>query len=224
LGQAEKTLVDLAAQAPPASVRKAGYRLLSYWDVEGKEPKDRERELAGPYREFTYHFTSDGQMHFSGQVDSETAASAVGMFATLAKPEPADEHGRPDPRTATERQGDALAEIIALASRVPDLPAVGGENMVVTVTVSLARSSTVPVTPASVICAAAVATPRSSRWYWVARARSSMSVAPTGLPPPPNVAPWPCATSAVPDPDVPAHRSTALHTMSSTGQTADPPT
>jgi hypothetical protein len=111
--------------------------LLTYWDVDGKKPKDRERELAGPYRVFQYFFTSDGQMHFTGQVDSETAASAVGMFGTLAKPEPADENGRPDPRTAAERQGDALADIIARAARAPDLPMVGGDSTVVTVTVSL---------------------------------------------------------------------------------------
>jgi hypothetical protein len=47
---AERTLVELAEQAPPLSVRKAGDRLLAYWDVESAKPKDTENRLAEPRR------------------------------------------------------------------------------------------------------------------------------------------------------------------------------
>ena len=101
----EETLVELARQAIPSTVRKAGQRILSYWDLESTEPHDREEELARPRREFRYTWTRDGRMKFSGEFDPETGQLAEDLFVPLAKPDPKDEHGSPDPRTAAERQG-----------------------------------------------------------------------------------------------------------------------
>jgi hypothetical protein len=134
---AERTLVELAEQAPPLSVRKAGDRLLAYWDVESAKPKDTEDRLAEPRRRFRYWFAADGQMHFTGELDPETAALLTGIMTPLAKPRPVDEFGQEDTRTTAQRHGDALAETIALATRAPDLPTVGGERATVMVTVTL---------------------------------------------------------------------------------------
>jgi hypothetical protein len=136
--QGEETLVELALRADPVAVHKAGRRLLGYWDLE-RAPKDDEREHAGPYREFRYRFSRDGQMHFTGELDPDTAEQLTGLFQPLAKPTPADHDGLPDPRTMVQRQGDALADIIDLAARADDLPMAGGERAVVTVTVTLAE-------------------------------------------------------------------------------------
>jgi hypothetical protein len=133
----EETLVVLARQANPSTVRTAGLRLLAYWDVEGKNPKDRERTLARPNREFRYTYTRDGRMKFSGEFDHETGILAESLFVPLAKPGPVDEFGRPDPRTAAQRQGDAVAAIFDLAARTPDLPVAAGERAAITVTIGL---------------------------------------------------------------------------------------
>ncbi len=131
----EETLVTLARQAIPSTVRKAGHRILGYWDLEGKEPGDREDELARPRREFRYTWTRDGRMKFSGEFDPDTGHLAEDLFVPLAKPDPQDECGNPDPRTAAERQGDAVAAIFDLAARADDLPVRGGERAVATVTI-----------------------------------------------------------------------------------------
>ncbi|WP_372449039.1 DUF222 domain-containing protein [Qaidamihabitans albus] len=57
----------------------------------------------------------------------------------LAKPRPTDEDGRPDHRTADQRHGDALAEIIDCAARADDLTVLGGERAVLTATITLAE-------------------------------------------------------------------------------------
>jgi hypothetical protein len=135
--QGEETLVELALRADPTAVHRARRRLLGYWDLDERPPKDRDREQAGPYREFRYRFSRDGQMHFTGELDPEAAEHLTGLFQPLAIPQPADTDGNPDPRTTDQRHGDALADIIDLAARADDLPTAGGERAVVTVTVSL---------------------------------------------------------------------------------------
>jgi hypothetical protein len=137
--QGEATLVELALRADPVAVHRAGRRLVGYWDLEERPPKDREREHSAPYREFRYRFSRNGQMHFTGELDPEAAEQLTGLFQPLAKPGPADADGNADPRTTDQRQGDALADIIDLAARTDDLPTAGGERAVVTVTVSLAE-------------------------------------------------------------------------------------
>jgi uncharacterized protein DUF222/HNH endonuclease len=131
---AEKTLVDLAVQAPPRSVRDAGDRLLAYWDIDSKKPKD---PLAEPKRRLLWRFDKAGQIHFSGELDPETAALLTGIIEPLAKPRPIDEFGREDTRGLDERQGDALAELIHLATRAPDLPTAATERALITVTITL---------------------------------------------------------------------------------------
>ncbi|WP_439377750.1 DUF222 domain-containing protein [Amycolatopsis lexingtonensis] len=134
----EETLVELARQAIPSTVRKAGQRVLAYWDLDGKDPRDREDELARPRREFRYAWTRDGRMKFSGEFNPETGQLAENLFVPLAKPDPQDEHGNPDPRTSAERHGDAVAAIFDLAARAGELPVRAGERAVATVTISYA--------------------------------------------------------------------------------------
>ncbi|RZQ60213.1 HNH endonuclease signature motif containing protein [Amycolatopsis suaedae] len=136
LSASESTLVELARQAPPANVRKAGRRLLAHWDLEDRPPADRDRDLARPRREFRYTFTREGRMRFTGEFDPETAALAEALLVPLAKPDAAVQ-GLPDQRTTAERHGDAVAAVFDLAARAPDLPVKAAERAVVTVTVGL---------------------------------------------------------------------------------------
>ncbi|MEC3976474.1 HNH endonuclease signature motif containing protein [Amycolatopsis sp. H20-H5] len=133
----EASLVELSQQAPPSTVRKVGRRILGYWDLEDKNPDDRERDLSQPNREFSYRWLRDGRMKYTGTFDAETGHLAENLLAPLAKPNPVDEFGNPDPRTQEQRNGDAVAAIFDLAARSPDLPVKAGERAVVTVTISL---------------------------------------------------------------------------------------
>jgi hypothetical protein len=132
----EKILVDLALQAAPLSVRHAGDRLKAYWDIETtpKDPKDR---AANPLRRLRWRRANDGQLHLTGEVDPETGAFLVGLIDPLAKRRPVDEFGREDSRTLEQRRGDALAEVVLLATNVPDRPLVGGDRALIIVTISL---------------------------------------------------------------------------------------
>lgn len=132
--ETEHTLLALARQASPATVRRAGQRVVAYLDPDGACPA--EQELAEPQREFRYRIDRRGWMRFTGDTDPETAVMLAGLFTILAKPEPAVE-GIPDQRSLPERYGDALAEIIDLAARADELPTKGGERAVVTVTIGL---------------------------------------------------------------------------------------
>ncbi|WP_370946894.1 DUF222 domain-containing protein [Amycolatopsis sp. cg5] len=137
LAAGEDALVTLARQASPFTVRKSGAGFRSYWDVEIKDPKTREKELARPRRTFSYNVTSDGLMEFSGVFDPETSTLVAGVLAPLSKPDPADEIGKPDRRTKDERQGDAVAAVFDLAARAPDMPISASERTTMTVTVGL---------------------------------------------------------------------------------------
>lgn len=133
--QAERQLVELAQQAHPPAVRAFGKRLMAYLDQDGTPPD--EREQIDPVREFSYHYTRRGWLRFSGQLDPESAAQLEGLFGVLAKPAPAEATGEPDPRLLSQRQGDALAEVVDLATRADELSTQGGERAVMTVTVPL---------------------------------------------------------------------------------------
>ncbi|WP_328609103.1 13E12 repeat family protein [Amycolatopsis sp. NBC_00345] len=133
----ETTLVELAHEAPPATLRKVGQRIQAYWDFDGVDPDKREQDLARPLREFRYTRTRDGRMKYTGEFDPDTATLAEQLFTVLAKPDPADSFGNPDPRTRSQRQGDAIAAVLDLAARAPDLPVKAGERAVATITVSL---------------------------------------------------------------------------------------
>ena len=133
----ERTLLDVAAQASPEKVHRAGLRLRGYWDQDGPKPKDE--QATEPRREFRFRHGLDGRMRFSGEFDAETGATLQGLLGPLAKPRPKDEDGEPDMRTVVQRQGDALAEIIELAARAEDLSVQGGERAVLIVSVTLAE-------------------------------------------------------------------------------------
>ncbi|MDT7729051.1 MAG: hypothetical protein QOI21_5627 [Actinomycetota bacterium] len=134
--QGEKTLVDLAMQAAPLSVRQAGKRLSAYWDTATppKEPKDRAGQ---PLRRLSWREARDGQLHVTGEVDSETGTFLRGLIDPLATPRPVDEFGREDTRNLEQRRGDAFAEVVLLAANSPDRSLVGGDRALIIVTISL---------------------------------------------------------------------------------------
>jgi len=123
-------------QATPLTVRQAGKRLSAYWDTD-KPPKDPKDRAGHPLRRLSWREARDGQLHVTGEVDSETGTFLRGLIDPLAKPRPVDEFGREDTRTLEQRRGDAFAEVVLLASNVPDRSVVGGERALIIITISL---------------------------------------------------------------------------------------
>jgi hypothetical protein len=73
----------------------------------------------------------DGSLAGHFKVGAETAAHLLPLLSPLTKPQPGDD------RTLSERQGDALAEVIRLAADSGQAPIEGGERPHIAVTVSL---------------------------------------------------------------------------------------
>ncbi|GLY68139.1 HNH endonuclease signature motif containing protein [Amycolatopsis taiwanensis] len=135
----ERILVELARQAGPEAVRKAGRRLRAIWDQDTAPPEDKDREQAHPLRRLDITRRKDGSIRFTGELDPETAEELDGLLGPLAKPHKNPETGEHDTRSAAERAGDALAEIIGLAARCDELSTQGGERAVMIVSITLAE-------------------------------------------------------------------------------------
>ncbi|HEX6339666.1 HNH endonuclease [Umezawaea sp.] len=130
--EAERILVDVARSAEPAGVRAVAAGIRARVDQDGREPDDR--EPAQPVNLLHLRTKLDGRVEFSGRLGYEQGELLRALIGPLAKPHAPDAAG-PDTRTLPERQGDALADVLDLASRSPHLPTEAGERPHVTVTV-----------------------------------------------------------------------------------------
>ncbi len=129
----EKTLVELARQAGPFAVRKAGRHLIERLNQDGQEPTDE--KLVTPRRELRWQWRQD-TLKFTGFLDTESGQLLETLLSPLAKPRPAED-GQRDARTVAERQGDALAELLELTQRAGALPIEAGERPTLIVTMTL---------------------------------------------------------------------------------------
>jgi hypothetical protein len=125
----EATLLDNAPNFEGKKFQTIANRILLLLDQDGTAPDDR--ELVNPQREFHSTSRRDGSVVFRGRIDPETGAKLAALMSPLAKPKSGT-----DPRTTAEREGDAFAEIIELASTSDDLPEEGGERPHLALTMS----------------------------------------------------------------------------------------
>jgi len=130
----ERTLVNLARKSHPASVTKAGHRLLA-WLEQDHLKSDRPLRVR-PERELTWAWNRDRQLCFAGRLDAVSGALFEKLISPLAKPRPA-ENGERDLRTVDQRHGDAFAELLDYTQRAADLPTEAGEKPVLMVTMTL---------------------------------------------------------------------------------------
>ncbi|AXB47520.1 HNH endonuclease signature motif containing protein [Amycolatopsis albispora] len=134
----ERTLLDLALQARPHEVRRVGRRIVDYVEQSNKPPGDDDREQVSPQCTLRLWQGKSGHWELRGALDHANAQILHGLLGVLAKPAPRDPvSGASDPRSAAERQGDALVEILELAARCDDLPVQGGESAVLTLNINL---------------------------------------------------------------------------------------
>jgi Domain of unknown function (DUF222)/HNH endonuclease len=109
----EATLAQAARSMDALAVREQGKHLLNHLDPDGKPPADEDpTELRNT---FAYRMGRDGRMRFTGDLEPETAAVFERMVLRESKPQPPAKDV-PDPRSARERFGDAVADIIHRAA------------------------------------------------------------------------------------------------------------
>jgi len=130
--EAEQILVDVARSAEPTGVRAVAAGIRARIDQDGREPDDR--EPVQPRNLLHLRTKVDGRVEFSGRFGPEEGELFRALISPLAKPHAPDAAG-PDTRTLPERQGEALVDLLDLASRSQDLPTEAGERPHVTVTV-----------------------------------------------------------------------------------------
>jgi Domain of unknown function (DUF222) len=133
---AEAALLDLAAEFPPAPLRRLGARILDHVAPQVAERLDEkalERERrAWQARGLTLSPPSGGMVRISGHLTIEDAATITATLDPLSFPAAGDD----DSRSPAQRRADALVEVCRLVLRTGDLPASGGEPPQLAVTVA----------------------------------------------------------------------------------------
>uniref|UniRef100_UPI0039BFA9EC HNH endonuclease signature motif containing protein n=1 Tax=Lentzea alba TaxID=2714351 RepID=UPI0039BFA9EC len=129
--EAEASVVDFAREHEPSAVRSFG-RELAY-RLYQDDPEPRDSDPAPQVNDLTLDWRGD-LLKVSGTLDKITGAKFEALIDPLAKPRPTTPGEGPDPRTRTQRQGDAFAELIDLMLRADQMPEHGGEPVTLTLT------------------------------------------------------------------------------------------
>jgi len=130
---AEAELARYARSFAPASLSKIGQHILAHLDQDGPQPRE-EPEPAAAAGELRLRERRDGRLGLEGFLEAEHGAAFRSLIEQFAAPRPASE-GIPDPRTAPQRNADALMEVCGLARAAQGCPTTGGEPPHVSVTI-----------------------------------------------------------------------------------------
>ena len=132
---AEADLARYARSFNPASLHKIARHLLAHLDQDGPQPCE-EPEPAAAAGELRLRERRDGRLGFEGFLEAEHGAAFRSLIEQFAAPRPATD-ALPDPRTAAQRNADALVEVCGLARAAQDCPTTGGEPPHLSVTLGL---------------------------------------------------------------------------------------
>ncbi|GAB2909047.1 HNH endonuclease signature motif containing protein [Rhodococcus aerolatus] len=129
----EAELAERGAQLLPTELRALAERIAAHLDPDGSLTDDADRARR---RSFTVGPQgADGMSRVSGQLDPACRALLDAAFVSLAKPTPAGSVR--DPRSAGQRQHDALAAVCELALGADTVGSAHGSPAEVVVTVGL---------------------------------------------------------------------------------------
>jgi hypothetical protein len=109
-------------------------RVVDQLDPDGPAPRDEPEDPCAAAGELHIRDCRDGGISLQGWLDALHGTAFRGLIDQLAKPRPLAED-IPDPRTAAQRNADALVEICDLARGNDQTSTAGGEPAHVTVTV-----------------------------------------------------------------------------------------
>jgi Domain of unknown function (DUF222)/HNH endonuclease len=137
----ETILIGHATQFEPTILHRLGDRVLAHLNPELADQRlrdrlDREQAHAQQRRGFTLSPDGLGSVRLSGILDVEGAAIIGAAIQPLTTP--IRDAAGPDLRTPAARRADALIDVCHLALRTGQLPASGGPDAQLTVTVDLA--------------------------------------------------------------------------------------
>jgi hypothetical protein len=129
---AEATLAEHAQNFDPRRLSVIARRVLDQLDPDGPEPAEPEDPCSAA-GELHIRDRRDGGISFDGWLDALHGTAFRGLIEHLAAPRPLAED-IPDPRTAAQRNADALVEICDLARGNDEMSTAGGEPPHVTIT------------------------------------------------------------------------------------------
>lgn len=134
-GDAETFLAEHARVLGVRDLQTAALHLRHRIDPDQGEHVADEEQAQVSRREFRLRM-NPGSSVPGGYLDKEATAFLRTALDPLAKPRPAQD-GRRDSRSAAQRMGDALIELVELALRSDGLPAQAGQPVQVVVTIPL---------------------------------------------------------------------------------------
>ncbi|MGQ0837826.1 DUF222 domain-containing protein [Actinokineospora sp.] len=117
----ESALAESARAANPTELRARADRMLAVLDQDGPEPDDTVRPK--PHNTLSWQRKRDGRVHGRFELGPGDGAAFDTLMHAMACPRP------DDPRGQAERNGDALAEVCALALADPSLPTEAGDRV-----------------------------------------------------------------------------------------------
>ncbi|MGH3692782.1 MAG: DUF222 domain-containing protein [Pseudonocardiaceae bacterium] len=129
---AEATLAEHAQNFDPRRLSVIARRVLDKLDPDGPAPAEPDDPCPAA-GELRIRDRRDGGISIEGWLDELHGAAFRGLIEQLAAPRPLTET-LPDPRTAEQRNADALVEVCELARGNDQISSAGGEPPHVTVT------------------------------------------------------------------------------------------
>jgi hypothetical protein len=129
----EQSVVEFAREHEPSAVRSFGKELA--YCLYQNDPEPRETEPEPPANRLWLQWKGD-QLEVRAKLDKITGAKFEAMIDPLAKPRPTTPEEGPDPRSRSEREGDAFADLVDLMLRADRLPEHGGEPVTLTLTMA----------------------------------------------------------------------------------------
>jgi hypothetical protein len=139
--EAEAALAEHARRLPVRGLAHAALHLAHRLDPDQGERLAKEERAQAARREFRLRANPDGSSRPAGYLDKEAIALLRTALDPLANPRPAAD-GTPDPRTAPQRMGDALVELVELALRSGELPRQAGQPVQRVITMALSDLET----------------------------------------------------------------------------------
>ncbi|TDP93971.1 DUF222 domain-containing protein [Labedaea rhizosphaerae] len=127
--QVDVDMTELAREFNPTQLIHLGKRIVDALNPDGRKPV--EPTVVDAQNTLDLYEHRDGSLSGQFRLGAEDASVLRALLSPLAKPQPQDD------RILSERQGDALAEIIGFAADSGRAPAEGGERPHIAVTVSL---------------------------------------------------------------------------------------
>lgn len=130
----EADLAGYASEFDPRRLRVLAGRMLDVLDPDGPEPAGDSTPATPTPGELWLRDRRDGRLGLEGWLDPEHGNMFRALIEQLAARRPTTD-GIPDPRSAPQRQADALIELAERARASEDFPTAAGEPPHVTVTI-----------------------------------------------------------------------------------------